>query len=200
MGPSELFPFAIATLPSLKCFFISQNGYVFLETDTVQKIWRIWERADVRSHLPSRALRNCPGWRRAGILGKRLLSAVPRITSIWMVLLAGLSGCQKSTSQKASVTPPVPVEVVAAEIRAMPIEMQAIGTVEPIASVQLKSKVQGEILRVRFADGSEVQAGDPLFEIDARPFDVAFRRAQANLATARSAAVNANEQAEHTPR
>ena len=132
----------------------------------------------------------------AGILSKRLLSALPRITSIWMVLLAGLSGCQKSTSQKASEPPPVPVEVVAAEVRPMPIEMQAIGTVEPIASVQLKSKVQGEILRVRFADGSEVQAGDPLFEIDARPFDVAFRRAQANLATARSAAVNANEQAE----
>ena len=133
---------------------------------------------------------------RTGIVGKRLLSAVARITSISIVLLAGPSGCQKSSAQKASEPPPVPVEVVAAEIRTMPIEMQAIGTVEPVASVQLKSKVQGEILRVRFADGSEVQAGDPLFEIDARPFDVAFKRAQANLATARSAAVNANEQAE----
>jgi multidrug efflux system membrane fusion protein len=62
--------------------------------------------------------------------------------------------------------------------------------------VQLKSKVQGEILRVLFADGAEVQAGDPLFEIDPRPFAVALKRAQANLATAQSAAANANEQAE----
>jgi hypothetical protein len=36
----------------------------------------------------------------------------------------------------------------------MPIEMHAIGAVEPIASVRLKSKVQGEILRVHFADGN----------------------------------------------
>ena len=44
----------------------------------------------------------------------------------------------------------------------MPIEMQAIGAVEPIASVQLKSKVQGEILRVHFADGAEVRARGPV--------------------------------------
>ena len=78
----------------------------------------------------------------------------------------------------------------------MPIEMQAIGAVEPIASVQLKSKVQGEILRVHFADGAEVQEGDPLFDIDARSFEVALKRAQANLAMARSTAENASEQAE----
>ena len=72
---------------------------------------------------------------RTGIVGKRLLSAVARITSISIVLLAGPSGCQKSSAQKASEPPPVPVEVVAAEIRTMPIEMQAIGTgVEPVAS------------------------------------------------------------------
>jgi multidrug efflux system membrane fusion protein len=78
----------------------------------------------------------------------------------------------------------------------MPIEMQAIGTVEPLASVQLKSKVQGEILRVHFADGAEVQAGQPLFDIDARPFEAALKRAQANLAMAQSTAANASEQAE----
>ncbi len=78
----------------------------------------------------------------------------------------------------------------------MPIEMQAIGTVEPLASVQLKSKVQGEILRVLFADGAEVQAGQPLFDIDARPFEAALKRAQANLAMAQSTAANASEQAE----
>jgi multidrug efflux system membrane fusion protein len=67
---------------------------------------------------------------------------------------------------------------------------------KPLASVQLKSKVQGEILQVRFADGAEVRAGDPLFEIDARPFEVALKRTQANLETARSAAANASEQAD----
>ena len=106
------------------------------------------------------------------------------------------SACQRVGSQDTAEAPPIPVEAASAEVRNMPIEMHAIGAVEPIASVQLKSKVQGEILRVHFADGAEVQQGDPLFDIDAGPFEVALKRAQANLAMARSTAENASEQAE----
>lgn len=78
----------------------------------------------------------------------------------------------------------------------MPVELKAIGTVEPISSVQIKSKVQGEILDVHFADGAQVSAGEPLFRIDPRPFAVAVQRAQANLAIAQSTASNASEQAD----
>jgi membrane fusion protein, multidrug efflux system len=121
-----------------------------------------------------------------------------KISSIPAILAAviAMSACQRPASQKTPDVPPVPVEVAAAEVRTMPIEMQAIGTVEPLASVQLKSKVQGEILRVHFADGAEVRAGDPLFDIDARPFEAALKRAQANLAMARSTSANASEQAD----
>ena len=73
-----------------------------------------------------------------------------------LALLAAVlvtSACQRVGIQNASEQPPTPVEVAAAEVRTMPIEMHAIGAVEPIASVRLKSKVQGEILRVHFADG-----------------------------------------------
>jgi multidrug efflux system membrane fusion protein len=113
-----------------------------------------------------------------------------------LVLPIAWPACQRPALQRAPEVSPAPVEVAAAELRTMPIEMQAIGAVEPLASVQLKSKVQGEILRVHFADGADVRAGDPLFEIDARPFEVALKRAQANLETARSAAANASEQAD----
>ena len=113
-----------------------------------------------------------------------------------MAAVLATSACQRDGSQDAAETPPIPVEAATAEVRNMPIEMRAIGAVEPIASVQLKSKVQGEILRVHFADGAEVQQGDPLFDIDARSFEVALKRAQANLAMARSTADNASEQAE----
>lgn len=114
-------------------------------------------------------------------------------------LLAGalaLSGCGKPAAKKAAAPPPVPVEVFAAEARNMPVEMKAIGIVEPVASVQLKSKVQGEILKVHFADGAQVKAGDVLFSIDNRPFEAALKRAEANLSIARTTADNANEQAE----
>jgi membrane fusion protein, multidrug efflux system len=114
----------------------------------------------------------------------------------FLAAVLATSACQRVGSQNTSEAPPIPVEAAAAEVRNMPIEMHAIGAVEPIASVQLKSKVQGEILRVHFADGAEVQQGDPLFDIDARSFEVALKRAQANLAMARSTAENASEQAE----
>jgi multidrug efflux system membrane fusion protein len=113
-----------------------------------------------------------------------------------LAVLVALSSCGKSGPQKPPPVPPVPVEVAMAETRTMPIEMQAIGAVEPIASVQLKSKVVGEILDVHFADGASVKAGDPLFSIDPRTFEAALKRAQANLAISQSVSDNAAEQAE----
>lgn len=117
-------------------------------------------------------------------------------TPLFLLTIAGLSACGKPAASKAPANPPVPVEVATVETKAMPVEMKAIGTVEPIASVQLKSKVQGEIMKVHFADGAQVNAGDVLFSIDPRVFQAALDRAKANLATAQSTAENATEQAE----
>ena len=119
-----------------------------------------------------------------------------KIHPVSLLFALALCACGKSTAPKSSGPPPAPVEVMAAETRTMPVQMKSIGTVEPIATVQLKSKVQGEILQVHFADGAPVKAGDPLFSIDPRTFEAALKRAQANLAIARSGADIASEQAE----
>jgi multidrug efflux system membrane fusion protein len=114
-----------------------------------------------------------------------------------LLIVLALAACKKpEVSRQAGPPPAVPVEAAVVEQRAMPIEMKAIGTVEPVASVQIKSKVQGEILQVHFADGAQVQAGDLLFSIDPRTFEAALKRAEANLAIARATAENATEQAE----
>ena len=107
-----------------------------------------------------------------------------------------LCSCGKPAMQKPDAPPPVPVEAVAVECRDVPVEMKAIGAVEPVSTVQLKSKVQGEILEVHFADGADVKAGQLLFSIDPRPFQATLKRAEANLSIARFAAANATEQAE----
>lgn len=112
-----------------------------------------------------------------------------------LILPLLLSGCGKKESGP-STPPPVPVEVATVEARSIPVEMLTIGTVEPMATVQLKSKVSGEILKVLFADGAQVEAGEVLFQIDPRPFDAALKRAAANLAITQSTLSNANEQAE----
>jgi membrane fusion protein, multidrug efflux system len=114
-----------------------------------------------------------------------------------LLIVLALAACKKpAASRQVGPPPPAPVEVAMVEKRTMPVEMKSIGTVEPVASVQIKSKVQGEILEVHFADGAQVKVGDPLFRIDPRTFDAAHKRAQANLAIAQTAVQNATEQAD----
>lgn len=77
--------------------------------------------------------------------------------------------------------PPVPVRVAAAAEETVPIQVRAIGNVEPYSSVEVKAQVGGQLLSVRFAEGAAVEKGALLFEIDARPFREALRQAEANL-------------------
>jgi len=78
--------------------------------------------------------------------------------------------------------PPTPVSVAQAAREAVPVEVRAVGTVEPYSTVQIKSQVPGELLRVRFAEGSQINKGDPLLEIDPRPYREALRQAEAAVA------------------
>ena len=63
----------------------------------------------------------------------------------------------------------------------MPIQVHAVGNVEPYSTVQVKAQVGGPLLRVGFAEGTNVNKGDLLFEIDPRPFREALRQAEAAL-------------------
>jgi len=87
------------------------------------------------------------------------------------------------------------VETAVVRFQNVPIEEAAIGTVEPLSSVQIKPKVGGEIIGVDFEDGSYVKTGEVLFRIDPGPFEVVLKRAEANLAMAQSSASNAVDQA-----
>jgi multidrug efflux system membrane fusion protein len=111
------------------------------------------------------------------------------------LLALSLAACGKPADRRPQ-SPAVPVEVAVVQQRDMPVTLRAIGAVEPLASVQLKSKVQGEIVKVLFADGAFVKAGQPLFEIDPRPFEVALQRAEADLAQVQIEAKNAQDQAD----
>lgn len=118
------------------------------------------------------------------------------LSRLCLLSLILLSACSRQGSGRdRHNTGPVPVEAATVVAQTVPFELAAIGSVEPIASVQLKSKVQGEILSVGFADGSMIKTGDVLFRIDPRPFEAALKRAEANLSTARTEASNATEQA-----
>jgi multidrug efflux system membrane fusion protein len=64
----------------------------------------------------------------------------------------------------------------------MPVQVRAVGNVEASSSVGIRSQVSGELLSVGFREGDEVAAGQVLFTIDPRPFEVAVKQAEAALA------------------
>ncbi len=78
--------------------------------------------------------------------------------------------------------PLAPVVVETARITDFPVWMTGLGTVTPIYTVTLKSRVDGELMKVNFTEGQLVKAGDLLAEIDPRPYQVQLEQAQGVLA------------------
>ncbi|MCK9915257.1 efflux RND transporter periplasmic adaptor subunit [Microbacteriaceae bacterium K1510] len=73
----------------------------------------------------------------------------------------------------------VPVEIATAERKKMPVRLNALGTVTPIASVAIKARLETEITAVHFSDGSLVKTGDLLFTLDCRQIEADMKRVQA---------------------
>jgi membrane fusion protein, multidrug efflux system len=87
----------------------------------------------------------------------------------------------------------VPVAVTIAQTRDFPIILRGLGSVAAYATVEVKSRVVGNIVKVNFREGQSVKAGDLLVQLDPRPYQAtlaqargALARDEANLANARA--------------
>src|SRR5882762_8058444 len=80
----------------------------------------------------------------------------------------------------------VAVDLAKAERRSVPVDVDAIGSVTPISSVALKSRLETTIVSVHFEDGAKVSAGDLLFTLDARQIDAQIEQAEGVLAKDRA--------------
>jgi multidrug efflux system membrane fusion protein len=74
------------------------------------------------------------------------------------------------------------------------VTIPAVGTAEPLATVEIRAQVTGQLSEVHFREGQDVQKGAPLFTLDARPFQAALQQAQAVLARDSAQAKNAQSQ------
>src|SRR5712691_6707987 len=88
-------------------------------------------------------------------------------------------GASAQGPQRARV---ISVEMAKAERKPVPVDVDAIGTVTPISSVALKSRVETTIVSVHFEDGNKVNEGDLLFTLDARQIDAQIEQAEGMLA------------------
>ncbi len=122
----------------------------------------------------------------------RPIIAVALLLSLSMLVI----GCSSSGRAKApDRIPAVPVVVATAMRKDVPIQVRAIGAVEPFSTVQVKSMVAGELTKVYFTQGQDVTQGDLLFTIDKAPFEAALAQAESNLARDTAQAANARAQA-----
>ena len=106
------------------------------------------------------------------------------VTLVLVAVIVGASGCSDrsgGTAKAQGPPPPVPVGVATAEQRLVPVQVSAVGNVQAIATVGVKSQVAGQITQVHFTEGREVKRGDLLVTIDPRPFEANLQQAQANV-------------------
>jgi membrane fusion protein, multidrug efflux system len=78
----------------------------------------------------------------------------------------------------------VPVEVAKAVKKPVPLRLEALGTVMPIASVAIKARLETVITQVHFEDGAQVKQGDLLFTLDGRQIEAEIKRVEAIIAGA----------------
>jgi multidrug efflux system membrane fusion protein len=78
--------------------------------------------------------------------------------------------------------PPTTVGIAKATIGSIPITQTALGTVTPMATVQVNARVSGQLFKVGFREGQMVRKGQLLMQIDPRPYQIALQQAEATLA------------------
>jgi multidrug efflux system membrane fusion protein len=106
-------------------------------------------------------------WRLLGVL---------LIFIIGVLLLVHVIGRNKPA--QASVVPTIPVVAATARIGNLPIYLNGLGSVTPVYTVTVRTRVDGQLFSVPVREGQMVSAGDIIAEIDPRPFDVQLLQAQ----------------------
>ena len=111
-----------------------------------------------------------------------------------------LSGCGNKAQDQmpggSGGRPPAPVVVASVEQRDIPVQIQAIGNVEAYQTVQIRSQVNGQIQKIFFKEGEDVRQGQPLFQLDKRPFQADLAKAIGQMKHDQAQAENSRIQAD----
>jgi multidrug efflux system membrane fusion protein len=119
-----------------------------------------------------------------------MIARRPLLLALAVAASASLLACNKKAPPPAQV---VPVTVARAELRTVPFVLQANGMVEPMQTVAIEPQVGGIITKILFKEGDEVATGQPLFEIDPRPYQATLQQAEAVVERDRAQLANAEQ-------
>ncbi|MGO9679760.1 MAG: MdtA/MuxA family multidrug efflux RND transporter periplasmic adaptor subunit [Candidatus Sulfotelmatobacter sp.] len=125
-----------------------------------------------------------------------LRSRLSLVLAIVLSLCAFFPGCTSADKQKAQAAAPGAVSVAVARVQQqnVPVYLVGLGSVTAFYTANIKSRVDGQIMRVNFQEGQTVKEGDLLIVIDPRPYQVQLEQMQAQIfkdqATLRDARLN----------
>ena len=126
-------------------------------------------------------------------MSETVQAPAPRRTKHWLLLLVALclaigggaywykSHYGAAQQNQNGKNRPLPVAVAVAKTQDVEVFLTGLGTVSPLNSVTVKSRVDGQLMQVLFRDGQLVKAGDLLLVIDSRPFQVQLAQAEGQL-------------------
>jgi len=109
-----------------------------------------------------------------------------------MGFLLAASGCTRQ-AEKPKGRPPALVATAAASQQDVSVQLKAIGSMEPSESVTIRTQISGELVKVAFREGQDVQKGALLIQLDPRVYQAAIRKAEATLARDRVILANARK-------
>ena len=116
-----------------------------------------------------------------------LLILLAVIAALWLITRA----VRNQSANRYQAGAPMPVGIAKVQKGDMPVTLSELGTVTPLATVTVKTQINGQLTQIAFQEGQIVNKGDFLAQIDPRPYQVALEQAQGQLAKDQAALTNA---------
>ena len=95
----------------------------------------------------------------------------------WYISQTGTTPAPRQGAGRFGAGMPTPVGIAAAAKGEVPVVIRALGTVVPLQTVNVKTQITGQLIKVEFKEGQMVKQGDLLAVVDPRPYDVALQQA-----------------------
>ena len=133
--------------------------------------------------------------------GKTARPLLPLHVLLLIAVACALASCSKRDAKQGAeaatpaAAPPLAVTVKRAELQSVPLVLESVGQAEGSREVEVRARVSGILEKRLYEEGTPVKAGQTLFEIDRKPFELAVAQAKASLSQERARQEQAEREA-----